>query len=303
LATASGLSIVTVAGILGQLVASGEAREVDLVPSAGGRPSRQFEFNADHALVLVTLARESQGRDTVSFRVANLYGHCLATEDVPMTPQSLGDFEPWLDAMMARYPHIRGLGFGLPGMEVEGRIVALDYNALVGAPILDHFQRRYGLPVHFENDVNAAVAGWAKRFPNRVGSACVYLYFPEKYPPGAGLLIEGRLWRGRRRFAGEVAFVPLDVPWGEPRLYTDFDALCRAIARVIAAVCAVINPDTVVLSGEFLTGTHQEAIEDVCRRLLPANALPQTVLSQEFSLDFQAGLIETTLALLEPKNP
>jgi len=45
--------------------------------------------------------------------------------------------------------------------------------------------------VIFENDVNAASVGYCKRNQNESDTALIYLYFPQKYPPGGGIYING----------------------------------------------------------------------------------------------------------------
>lgn len=303
LAAATGLSIVTVAAIVQQLILAGEAREGDQVPSNGGRPSRLVEFNADYAMVLVLFAHEIAEKDRLSLRVANLYGECIDAGEVEATPESLASFEAPIDRMLARHPSIKAIGFGLPGVEAGGKILALDYRPLVGAPIIEHFRLRYGLPVLFENDVNAAVMGYCRRRPIDPLETVVYLYFPRKYPPGAGIRIEGRLFKGRNNFAGEVAHLPLGIGWGQPELYNTAGRICPAIAKLIVALASVLNPDTVILHGEFLGPQHLKAIGEMCGRDLLADVVPRLAISEDFTLDFQTGLIEETLSLLEPKNP
>lgn len=89
-----------------------------------------------------------------------------------------------------------------------------------------------GLPVHVENDVNAAALGVALGFDDgaahdrRAGSESLGRSRPHRtLAPGrsaslaylnlgtglaAGLVLEGRLWRGDRGAAGEIGHVPLD---------------------------------------------------------------------------------------------
>lgn len=297
LATATGLSTVTVGTILQALVAAGTAREDELVPSNGGRPSRLYRFDAQRSLVLVVLTREVAGHDTVCLRVADLYGQILEAQEVAMTPGSLAAFEPAIDALLVRYPSIRALGFGLPGIEFEGTIVALDYPGLVGAPILTHFETRYGLPVVFENDVNAAVLGRGAR--EGAAASEVYLYFPRKYIPGSGIRIDGRLLKGHRHFAGEVGHLPLGIGWGDPALTGSFEASCNAVALVVVSLAAVLDPESVVLFGEFLTPAHLEAVARRCRHQLPSGMVPLLSLAEDFTRDFEEGLVGLTLDVLD----
>lgn len=300
LAVATGLSVVTVGTIVQSLVASGTAREEELVPSNGGRPSRQYSFDETQALALALFTREVDGRDTLCLRVADLYGTILEAADHPLGSASLTTFEPPIDRLLLRYPAVKALGFGLPGIEYQGTIVALDYRNLEGTQILEYFQKRYELPVVFENDVNAAVLGRGLREGESAAETEAYLYFPRKYPPGAGIRVNGQLLKGRRHFAGEISWLPLGIHWGDPALADSPEASADAIAQVVVSLTATLAPESIVLYGEFLTPAHLAVIRTLCARRLPADMVPDLTLTDDFTRDFEDGLIALTLNLIEP---
>lgn len=124
------------------------------------------------------------------------------------------------------------------------------------------------------------------------------MYFPDKHPPGSGILINGRLFKGKNNFAGEIGTIPLDVKWGE-KLYHSFDKICESITRLIITICSVLNPDRVILNGNFLTETHIETIIQNCNVRLTQNIAPVIQHSDSFVSDYQSGLISQTLRLLE----
>lgn len=295
LAESTGLSKVTVGAILQEMVDTGVALEGDLLPSNGGRPSREYLFNERHSLVLVVFTRELEGKDTVCLRVSDLHGQVVYSQETELLPQALEDFDPFIDAILERYPRISSIGLGLPAFEYQGRLVQSDYPALVGTEVQEHFRRRYALPVVYENDVNAAALGRGSR-PGAADTEA-YLYFPRKYVPGAGIRVNGRLLRGNRHSAGEVRFLPLGIVWGQN--LTDLpEESAEAVARVVVSLVAILDPDSVVLFGEFLTPDQFDRVRALCRQLLPDGMLPQISLSKDFTLDFQDGLIHLALELV-----
>jgi predicted NBD/HSP70 family sugar kinase len=298
LAGATGLSVVTVNAALRTLVVNGEAVETAQIPSNGGRPSQVFRFQPAHSHVLVAFSRETNGRDTVCFRVADLAGTVAAQEELSVTPQSLEDFVPVITRLLSEFPSIRALGFALPGYEIDGTVMAMDYPGLVGTRPADFFGALYALPVAVENDVNAAALGFGRKSGSGTDDLG-YVYFPEKYPPGAGILINGALVKGRRHFAGEVSRIPLGIDWTRAGLYADFQAACDAVARVAATLTSVVDPEVLVLHGEFLTEGHLGGIRDAVGAYLPGGIGPEIVLSSDFTQDLQDGIIARALALLE----
>ncbi|MEX1078076.1 MAG: ROK family protein [Homoserinimonas sp.] len=107
------------------------------------------------------------------------------------------------------------IGVGIPG-QVEpdtGRVTHavnlavddLEFGAELGA--------RLGVLVRVENDVNAAALGVYKRLADETTHSMAYLNLGTGL--AAGLVLDGRLWRGSRGAAGEIGHIPID-PNGPP---------------------------------------------------------------------------------------
>ncbi len=300
IADATGLSTVTVGTILQLLLKQNEAFEVELSLSKGGRPAQQFKYNADYAFVLILYPHETEGGIMIRSTIVNLLGAHIYEMDVKVEDVDLKSLKQIVDELLVSYPAIEAIGFGLPGAEYAGKMIVSDYKELLGVSIVEHFSTRYQKPVTMENDVNAAVIGFSKR--NRIEDECtiVYLYFPEKYPPGAGIFINGKLYKGKRNFAGEIANIPLGISWVDAHLYTSFDLVCEAITKLSVAVSSVLNPDKLVLCGDFLSKLHIDKITQKCGSELPQSAVPEILLSEDFEEDYLSGMIVQTLETLEP---
>ncbi len=299
LAEATGLTAMTIAAILQQLEKNHEVTAGDQVASGGGRPALQFLFNGDYAHVLILFTHEKNGADMLYVRVVNLFGERVFGLEEELKEISLNSFEPYIEEMRNRFPTIRAIGFGLPGVERGGSIVALDYPALVGDSFMEHYRLKYGLPVVFVNDVNAAVVGYCRR--KGIASPAVYLYFPKKFPPGAGIYLNGGLYCGDSNYAGEVANLPLGVDWSSTELYRSPGLFCGAVGKLTAAVCSLLNPHIVILHGSFLQEEHIKPIAAECAGFLPADAMPKLAVSGNFTLDYQTGMAQETLALIQPR--
>lgn len=211
----------------------------------------------------------------------------------------LKTFEGIIGPLAASYPTIKAIGFGFPGYDEGGEIKMSDYKKLMGTSLNRHFSELFKVPVIIENDVNAAAIGFNNRGRLNEEGVLIYLYFPDCHPPGAGIFINGKLLKGKDRFAGEIAVIPLDVAWNET-LYSYFDAFSVAAARLVTTLCGVLNPDRIILYGSFLGEAHRTAILQHCSQALPFHVLPVIQLSDDFTADYQAGLIVQTLDLLEP---
>ncbi|QUL52508.1 ROK family protein [Paenibacillus tritici] len=300
IADSCGLSVVTVGTVLQILEAQNEVLPGELMASSGGRPAQQYIYNDEYALALILFTHEEQGVIAIHRTVVTLTGRKLLEDSIEVSGVDLAVFEAVIDRSLELYSSIQAIGLGLPGSEVDGILAVSDYEALRGVAVAEHFRQRYGKPVIIENDVNAAVIGYCRRMKEEAASV-IYLYFPDRYPPGAGIFIGGKLYKGKRGFAGEVANIPLGLPWGDSGLMASFGQLADAIAKLAVAVSSVLNPDIVVLYGSFLHEELLEAVEGNCKSLLPAPAIPQVRRSNDFAADYIQGMIVQTLGTLEQR--
>ncbi|HWR61694.1 MAG TPA: ROK family protein [Clostridia bacterium] len=299
LALETGLSLMTVGTVLQYLMDQKEVLESELSPSSGGRPAKKYCYNYGFAHALALFPYEKDGRVIIRSAVADLSGQIVNSADTEAEVIDLDSFEGIIEPLLGSYPSSKAIGFGYPGFDKDGQIVMSDYKKLAGASLAGHFSSLFKVPAIMENDVNAAVIGFTDRCKLNNEGILIYLYFPDRYPPGAGIFINGRLLKGKDNFAGEIGVIPLDVAWNE-LLYTSFEPFCEAAARLVTTLCGVLNPDRIIMNGSFLGEAHMEAIAQKCGTRLPGHVLPVISLSDDFISDYQAGLIALTLAQLEP---
>lgn len=103
------------------------------------------------------------------------------------------------------------IGVGVPGLvhQTTQRIVSVPHvPSLADIDLYTEFSGRFELPVHFENNANAAA--YAEM---RVGAALGetdFLYLHIGAGIGAGLVLDGKLRRGKSGFAGEIGHINID---------------------------------------------------------------------------------------------
>ncbi|MBP1919092.1 ROK family protein [Youngiibacter multivorans] len=300
IAASTGLTSVTAATVLNQLIASNEAIEVELSSPRGGRPAHQFKYNPDHAHALVLFPVEAKSNVRIRCTVVNLFGETVSRNDFKVPYLEIPILEEIIDEIIMSYPKISAIGLGLPGAEHEGKIIVSDYKSLIGLPLVEHLRIRYQRPVIMENDVNSAVIGYSEKELGNDKASVAYIYFPGTYPPGSGLLLNGRLLKGDSNFAGEVSFIPLGIDWTDKELYSSQEKTSDAVAKLIATVASILNPRDFVLNGDFLTKGQLERIHEKCMALLPEKVNPRLHLSDDFNRDYLNGMIHLTLNAIEP---
>ncbi len=291
----SGLSVMTVGTIIKEFESRGEEVKSELKPSEGGRPAQVFNYNAEYAHALIIFTHVKKGQDTVFSRVINLFGEVVWRKEESIVNIELTSFEPMVDKAIELYPTIQVIGFGLPGTSVNGIVKLNDYDNLNGTNLTFHYEEKYNLPVNLENDVNLAVLGHSVEVSD--SESVVYLYFPEKYDPGAGIYINGGLQRGAHGMAGEIKYLPIGVDWSSLD-YRDCEMVGEAISKMVLAMIYLIDPVSIILSGEFLTKNHLVKIKEMVAKSIRPEQIPSTEVSLDFNHDYEQGLVAITVESL-----
>jgi glucokinase len=104
---------------------------------------------------------------------------------------------------------LSSLGVGIPGaVDAATGVVSHAINLGVGRLELGTvLAERIGVPVHVENDVNAAAFG-AYRLLGDARGSMAYLNLGTGL--AAGIVVNGTLWRGARGAAGEIGHISVD---------------------------------------------------------------------------------------------
>jgi glucokinase len=147
-------------------------------------------------------------------------GEIVDREQVP-TPGS--DPAGTLDAMLrvieslrTRTPGVAAVGVGAAGLVEwpEGRIRFAPHNAYPQGSLRRLVTERTGLPTIVDNDAN--VAAWAEaRYGAALGSDHMVL-LAVGTGVGAGLVLDGRVYRGATGLGGEFGHITVDAEGGAP---------------------------------------------------------------------------------------
>jgi predicted NBD/HSP70 family sugar kinase len=286
------LSVVTVKSALEEMTESGEVFPWHTVPSGGGRPSMLYQYQPHFRHALVIYGFQKNEGNLIRALVIDLYGECVWRREAVVRDVQPDSFCPHIEEALREVPNVGVIGFGLPGVEENGVITVNDYHQLVGLDFLDFYQRKYDLPVIYLNDVNAAVKGCKAAYKEL--KCLVGIYFPRIYGPGAGMVIGGEVHTGAHNYAGEIDRLLPDVDWMHMD-YNDTQAVCGAIARLLAIYCRVLAPDRFILYGDFFRDEHASLIRSGTEELLGSRYGVNIAVSTAFEKDFEQGMILAVL--------
>ncbi|MCY0934014.1 ROK family transcriptional regulator [Streptomyces sp. H34-S4] len=214
IARTTGLSAATVSNIVRELKEAGTVEVKDT--SAGGRRARSVSLSGDAGIVIGV----DFGHTHLRVAVGNLAHQVLAEESEPLDVDA-----SWVDgfdraeSLVGRLVEgigvsrdkVIGVGLGVPGpIDVESG--TLGSTAILpgwaGINPRRELSQRLGVPVYVDNDANLGALGELVWGSGRGVKDLAYIKVASGV--GAGLVINGEIYRGPGGTAGEIGHITLD---------------------------------------------------------------------------------------------
>ncbi|MBN1535737.1 MAG: ROK family transcriptional regulator [Anaerolineales bacterium] len=267
------ISLPTVMRIVEELLEEKLLRTVDHKEWSGGRRRALVEFNA-HAHLAIGV---DCGGTKMFGALADLSGEIIEEINVP-TNSTCGDknFELLVEIITQLVKkatttdkNLLGVGVGIPATVDVDRGIVLSSPALGWRefPLQERLKKEFDIPVVLDNDVNLAALGemWfgSKQAINNLALITVGTGI------GAGIIIDGAVYRGSKGSAGEVGFLlPSTAHLGQGRSHQGFGPLeTLASGTGIAERARTILTGT--LSEEQLNAITAEDVFDKARQKEP----------------------------------
>ena len=116
---------------------------------------------------------------------------------------------------------------------------------------------------------------------------------PLKYPPGAGICLNGKVQRGRNSLVGEIRLLPSSIDW-EHFTY-EKGAVEEYLLQTMKALLCFYNPDRLVLYSEIIDESLFRKLEQMCGNGIEKLLIPEMEIKRELKEDFEAGMIQIAL--------
>ncbi len=217
---ATGLSASTVSGTVKRAILLGLVQEVGINQKSMGRPHSMLSLNADygHAIGIQLNSNHNQ------MVLTNLWGEVIVSEEMHLSsfaPSDVVDaiaaFTERVQAKPGLVERLVGVGISLSGIVDPHSGVCLDSTTLLkwhNVPIAQLVEARTQLPTTIENDANALALAELSFGTHRPHESFVMVTLGNGI--GAGLILEGRVHRGRNGVAGEIGHTRVTFEPGFP---------------------------------------------------------------------------------------
>ena len=262
IAQLTGLSVATCRNILQELLQTGEVLELEPGPSTGGRPSRRFSYNDNYAFAALLYLRMEGSHKKIFSSVVNMRGTQIYENHSRFDDITLKEVDSLISDLLESFPKIQVLSLGVPGIVQNGSVRQCDFDKLADIPLAEYLSEKFNRIVTVENDVNCTALGYIQRLDTDNPESLFYLYYPRNGIAGAGVVINGKIIRGKTDFAGEISYMPTRVDRKDqgaaqknPELFAEL------IVDTILSVNCLINPECIVVSGQWFTSDLIELIK------------------------------------------
>lgn len=295
IASATGLSVATCGNILNELLERGEVIEADFEQPTGGRPARRFMYNANFAYIACIYVSNEGGTCHTTHAITNLMGEIIEEQSITVDVINYEVIDHLIETLIGKYENIKAIGIGIPGIVHRGVIGDGDIKELIHVPLAAQLKAKYNVEITVENDMNLTVYGFYQQQNYEEDKTIAVVIFPHNNCAGAGIMVDGHIMRGATNFAGEVSYLPF-APSQERQ--ANSPQVSPFIVKTLAAIIAIINPETIVVTGGAIHSQELEYLTQECTKIIPPAHMPQLLLQEDMQVAYVNGLIAITLESL-----
>lgn len=299
---ATGLSIATCNNLLNEMLEDNEILFADQAESQGGRRANRFVYNKNYRHVLAVYMKSVNNVRMVGYVIADAFGDTIESEVL---------HPDWIDCdyllgvltdLLSRDSLIKTVAVAIPGNVYQGVIERCDLRSLENKNLQAMLEERLKVSVLIENDMNFIAYGTAQSYAKSQHYSLVAVDFPANDPVGAGIVIDGKIYKGFSLFAGELSYALQEC--GIPRslqaiIGMDKSSLVQMVIKTLVMIICMLDPDSIVLMCEELTDDDVVAVVDYIKKSVGANHIPEIVLSREFFETCNTGMICASLNSLK----
>lgn len=213
---------------------------------------------------------------------------------------------------------LEAVGVGVPGLVDAERGMLLSSAGshvadLHRVPLAESISAKTGVPTFLDNDVNVLALGEWTFGLGRGAASCVVLAIGSAV--GAGIIIDGRLVRGKSGYAGELGHIPIDFDGprcmcggqGCLNLYVGGDFMAAearervtrepsSLLALAGGEAASITAETIFRAAAAGDGLAREMVDRACRALGAGLAVTVNSLNPEVVV-VTGGVAKSLLAL------
>jgi glucokinase-like ROK family protein len=216
LAKRTGLNRSTISSIISELIERGFVRETEIQSESRiGRPGMLLEFNPEGGCAIGV----DMGVDYISIILVDYTAAVKWKKRTPLnenSPQAeiVAQAEKMITEALTIAKQLgippKGIGIGLPGLvdTTSGKLIIAPNLHWSDMPLRDMWSNKFDLPIFVENESNNGAMG--EFFYGSAHGKNDFIYLGTGIGLGGGIVINGKLFKGSKGFAGEIGHILLN---------------------------------------------------------------------------------------------
>jgi len=287
----TGLSVPTCNTLLNDMASQGLVCAGNKQPGEVGRSSVLYQINDDYERYLAIHFYIVQRERWIEYLVFSACGKIISKVTRKYDVVNYELVESVIADVLTEHPNLSRIIVGTPSIAQFGVIRHCDIPELENVPLVENLEKRFSLPVAMENDMHHKAYGYYKLSGNQEDVISLG-YFSDHVLPGTATIHKGTIIRGANSFAGMTGFLPYDVSKEEQLAMLEPETCIPFIAKSVCAIIVLLNPGTIVLTGNLINAAMLEEVIAKCKEDIHQEYLPEFKIADSFDEYYYAGMYQ-----------
>ena len=287
----TGLSVATCNTLLNDMATQGLITAASKQAGEVGRSSVLYQINEDFESYLAVHFFVVNHQRWIEYLILSPSGKIRAKVSGKYDVVDFGQVESVIEKALQDYPNVSQIIIGTPSIAQFGEIRHCDIPELENVSLVEKLEQRFTLPVAMENDMHHKAYGYYKLSGNEEDVISLG-YFSDHVLPGTATIHKGTIIRGAHSFAGMTGFLPYDVSKEEQLAMLEPDTCIPFITKSICAIIVLLNPGTIVLTGNLVNEAMLERVIEKCKEDIPTEYLPEFKIADSFDKYYYEGMYQ-----------
>lgn len=275
------LSLPTVNKIVDALQEKNKVKASGVFGSGAGRKAQLYVVNEKSGCIFALYFMNDSYICSIVNAIGEMTYKCTIPVDTTLKSAALKSTFNAIDKLMDHTESdVKAIGIGVPG-------VVNNNNKLSSIPTIPEWEginlkqlieEKYNISVFVENDVKLTTVGFYHNELKQKYDSMIYIYLGKGI--GSGIIINGKLYKGFKSFAGELGYMIVENPSEAGKAYiqrglleqktstliqnlqdssypeeskrADREQLTRLLAFGITNLVCTLNPEVIVLSSDIV---------------------------------------------------
>lgn len=290
----TGLSVATCNTLFNELEANGEVIGHKSRISSVGRSTVCYTMNENKETLLCIAIDLVRTRRKLQWWILSLSGKVLENGEKEYEKLNGSLLLEEISGILSPHSNIGEIVIGIPGIAENGIIQHCDLEELNGLALKDELAKRTKLPMMMENDMHLKAYGYYSLQENKDDIVTLVCFY-EHIMPGSASLYQGTMIKGHNQFAGMVGYLPVATSREQYLEAMRYPECMPFIEQAILSIIVMINPSTIVFTGDLLNPDRLKSLEQSCtQKMLPAY-MPHFVYQNSLRESYLEGMYRKAL--------